>query len=100
MEAKSKNTYICFADLQSFCRNLIWVVQFLYQLIHFAEQFLDSQQKSYFVLRFLFLFQNSQCQIKSLDWSFKYPVCPDCFDLIKNCIIDFQVTLGNLSLIY
>ncbi|RNA19410.1 hypothetical protein BpHYR1_012299 [Brachionus plicatilis] len=33
---------LCFADLQSFCRDLIWVVQSLYQLIHFAEQFLDS----------------------------------------------------------
>ncbi|RNA13785.1 hypothetical protein BpHYR1_018832 [Brachionus plicatilis] len=38
----------CFADLQSCCRDFIWVVQSFYQLIHFAEQFLDSQ--------FLFLF--------------------------------------------
>ncbi|RNA43393.1 hypothetical protein BpHYR1_000696 [Brachionus plicatilis] len=29
--------------LQSYCRDQIWVVQSLYQLIHFAEQFLDSE---------------------------------------------------------
>ncbi|RNA07856.1 hypothetical protein BpHYR1_003009 [Brachionus plicatilis] len=35
----------CFADLQSYCRDLIWVVQSLYQLIHFAEQFIHSNKK-------------------------------------------------------
>ncbi|RNA18964.1 hypothetical protein BpHYR1_010824 [Brachionus plicatilis] len=35
------------ADLQSFRRDLIWVIQSLYQLIRFAEPFLDSNMNNH-----------------------------------------------------
>ncbi|RNA26595.1 hypothetical protein BpHYR1_018534 [Brachionus plicatilis] len=44
----SADSNFCFADLQSFYKDLIWVVQSLYQQMHFAEQFLDSYHKSVF----------------------------------------------------